>query len=134
MRQAKATPQAFDVASALVKSIMSVNGWPLERSCELHEALEREGLYDFERLAKSEESEVFDRLRRAGYAKSDFVVGLVAERIKAAALAFSGAGMAELLELEGNGKLVEADQKLDAVRGIGPHVIQCYRFLREEGA
>lgn len=125
---------AHDVASALVKAMMSVNNWPLEKSCSLHDALAREGLYDFEALAGREEQEVFDALRRAGYSKSDFVVGLLAERLLAAARAFSGPGMAELLRLEAAGRWAEADGLLLAVRGVGPHVVRGYRFLREEGA
>ncbi len=125
---------AGDVASALVKAMMSVNGWPLYKSCDLHDALEQEGLFDFEAVAQLDQEAIFDRLKRAGYTKSDFVVGLVAERLKAAAVTFSGKGMSALLQLEAKGRLQEADKKLNAVRGIGPHVIKGYRFLREEGA
>lgn len=125
---------AHDVTSALVKAIISVNNWPLYKSCDLHEALEDEGLFDFEAVSTLDVTEIFDRLQRAGYTKSEFVVGLVAERLKAASLALSGERMAELLRLEANGRTEEADKKLDAVRGIGPHVIKGYRFLLEEGA
>lgn len=118
----------------LVVAMLTVNNWPLEKACELRPALERARLFDIEKLSNLSHDEVFHRLKDAGYAKADYVVGLLADRLLAMATTLSGAGFAKLQQLAGSSdQAAKRDRFLLGIKGVGPAVLETFKALRRIG-
>ena len=80
----------------LVCSIISVNNWSLEKSCDIKDGLRREQVFNLRAVSKMSEQEIFGRLTKAGYVKSDYVKGLISNRLRSLAI-YLCAGNIELL-------------------------------------
>ncbi len=63
-------PQADDtVWKDLIVSLFSVNSYPLQRTWDIADELNREGLFDPTNLGKWNVEEIAKRLLRAGYSR-----------------------------------------------------------------
>lgn len=114
----------------LVIAMLTVNNWPLEKACEMRAALEREGVFDLARLSKFSHEGLFQRLRRAGYTKSDYVVGLLCDRLQAMAEELCGDGLTTLKRLLEAGPRTELNRMLLSVKGVGTAVLETFHELR----
>ncbi len=114
----------------LVVAMLAVNNWPLEKACELRPDLEKSGLCDAKQLSTLSPEEVFARLKKAGYTKADYVVGLLADRLRAMAMAMSGTRTGELQEMMRPGRAGDLDRFLLAIKGVGPAVLETFKALR----
>ena len=118
----------------LVVSVLSVNLWTIEKTFKIYDGLREEGLFDFDAVAALPETEVFARLERAGYTRGDFMVGMLAGRLRSVALALSGQGQEKLRQLVTAKDRKGVEALLQPIKGIGPSVIANYLALRGIGA
>ncbi|MBD3237124.1 MAG: hypothetical protein GF330_10495 [Candidatus Eisenbacteria bacterium] len=119
-----------EAISDLVCAMLAVNNLSLERSVELHPALEREGLLDLCRLTAMEIPEIFEALRRAEYPKSEYVTGLVSGWLKAMATRVGADDGRELAGLLDRGPSAELDAYLLSIKGVGSVVLRNFKILR----
>ncbi|MFC2171909.1 hypothetical protein ACFLU6_04680 [Acidobacteriota bacterium] len=113
----------------LVISLLSVNAWTVEKSYSLLDGLRREGLLDMDLVSKLDESQIFLRLKKAGFNRGDFVVGLMSERIAHLARSMEAEGLECFYLLHSEDKIPELDSFLLGIKGIGPHVLRNYKML-----
>ena len=118
------TSKKADVVDDLVCSMLAVNVWTLEKSFAIREELEREVLFDVERMNSMTLSDFFDALKRAGYSKADFVVGLFVNRLSDMARVLSARGIERLCELIHEKETRAIDECLLPINGVGPKVCQ----------
>jgi len=123
-----------DVLADLLCAMLAVNNLPLEDTVALHPALEREGLFDLPRLSRMAVPELFAALRRAGYPKSDYVTGLVANWLHATASALAADQGRRLAGLLASGPSDELDRYLLSLKGVGTVVLRNFKILREASA
>lgn len=123
-------PKTNDLIGDLVVAILSVNAWPLEKTFKIYESLRAQGLFDVQRIAKMAPAEVFDRLKNAGYARGDFMVGLLADRLLNMACALDGDAKAKLEQLVANRDVRSLEAFLLQLKGVGPAVVQSFKLLR----
>lgn len=122
-------PGATSVVEDLVMAMLSVDSWTLEKSFEIREQLEREGFFALESLAERSPTDVFERLERAGYARGDFMICTMSDRLLHMADLLAGDGLPELLGLV-ESKGPELDTFLQQIKGVGPAVVRKFRTLR----
>lgn len=112
----------------LVVAIMAVNNYPLERAWGLKESLEREGLLSVERLSTASHEEIYDALTRIGCQRSDYVRGLITQRLQGAARYLQK--NPDLLEKAATVRSQEeALRLLDPLPGVGPRVVESFLLL-----
>jgi len=110
----------------LVIALLSVNNYPVTKTLVLFDQLEDEGLFDPRNLASWSHPEIFSRLKKAGYNRGDFHVGIATRRLLALS---SLAG-----DMSNNEKILEQGTDQDVkdlllpVEGIGPVVV--WNFLQ----
>lgn len=73
------------VVTDLVSAILAVNLWTVEKVFSIHDGLEREGVFDHERIASAKFDEVHASLIAAGYDRGDYIVSLLTERLQSMA-------------------------------------------------
>jgi hypothetical protein len=115
----------------LVLSILSVNGYSLEKSYSFVAALRREGLFSPPNLIHWSEEEIGKRLRRAGYDRGDFMTRLFALRLLHLGVFLETKGVEETGQIIRSGKAAEVRKLLGPVYGIGPRVLANLFILRE---
>lgn len=126
-----ALPQSSkDVLANLITAAISVNGWQLQAALDLQPNLEDEGLFDLETLSRLTHEQLFEVLRRAGYSKSDFVTGLVVDRLREMARALSAGGMDTLQGLLKTDSAGALNTFLLSLKGVGPGVLANFRTLQ----
>lgn len=118
-----------DIARNLIAALLAVNNWPIEKAWEIVPDLERQGLLDFASVASMGHRDVFDRLRAAGYTKSDYVVGLVGDRLLGLAGILSRGGLSKIEQLVRNRQDDELEKFLLDIKGIGPVVLGNFNLL-----
>lgn len=106
-----------------------MNNFSIDRSHALREGYEQAGLFDAESVASMHLAEIFNCLRKAGYSRSDFVTGLVAERVLDAALRLQGEGLTALTLAVHSKNRDQISELLTPIRGVGPTVLQNFEDL-----
>lgn len=119
------------VVRDLVCALLAVNSWTIEESFSVYEGLKAEGLTDFQAVSQLPHSEIFDRLMRAGYQRADFMVGMVADRLRSLADTMGADGPVRLRQLISENRVKEMDEWLLSVKGIGPRVLSNFKALRQ---
>ena len=77
---------------------------------------------------------MFARLERAGYARGDFMIGMLTGRLRGVANALSGEGQEKLKQLVAAKDSKGIEKHLQPIHGVGPSVIENYLALRGIGA
>ena len=108
------------VEAAIIASL-AVNNYPTERAWALREALQAEGITDG-RVRGVEP--IADALERAGYARGDYITGLVAQRVEALWEAFDNGVASELPRIIAAGDRERSLEVLQRVKGVGPKVAE----------
>ena len=123
-----------EVLADLISSMLAVNNYPLEDVIALRSGLDREGLFDLPRLSRMAVPQLFAALRRAGYPKSDYVTGLVANWLLATAAVLAADQRRRLAGLLASGPSDELDRYLLSLKGVGTVVLRNFKILREASA
>ncbi len=126
----RALPGNSMIVGDLVCSMLAVNNWSLQRSLGIYSQLEDEGLFDLERLEAMDRTQIFASLDRAGYDKSGYVVGLLADRIKSMTEILAGDGIVKLRGAEVGHWPAHLDAFLLTIRGVGSVVLRNFKILR----
>lgn len=121
------------VTGNLVVAMLTVNNWALEKAWALLPELTSLGLCDAQCLSTLSHEEIFARLKRAGYAKSDYVVGLLADRLREMAKVMATIPPAKLTELMEPGHEKDRDRFLLSLKGVGPAVLETFVALQTRG-
>lgn len=123
------------VTEDLVVAMLTVNNWALEKAWGLLPELTSLELCDAQCLSILSHEEIFARLKRAGYAKSDYVVGLLADRMREMAKVMTATSPERLTELMESGNEKDRDRFLLSLKGVGPAVLETFVALqaRERG-
>ena len=87
------------IVADLVSAMLAVNLWTVDKMFSIHEGLEREGLFEHERIAEAEYSDVHAKLVAAGYARGDYIVSLLTERLQSMAQHLCSGGLDRLAGL-----------------------------------
>jgi len=117
----------------LVVALLSVNAWRVEKTFKIYEGLRALELLDLDAVARLDEAEVCSRLERAGYARGDFMIALLARRLLGLATALSGDGKIQLRRLVEERDMSGLERLLFRVKGIGHGVFGTYTTLRGIG-
>ena len=118
-----------EIMENLVCSLLAVNNYSLEKAWGLRQGLREELLLDVGFLKKASHDTLFERLKKAGYDKSDYVVGLVADRLHNLGKALDEKtlrALVDTVEKRDEGKMEEI---LLPVKGIGPVVLRNFAGL-----
>jgi len=120
-----------DVWEDLVLSILSVNGYSLEKTYSVADQLRKERLFDPEKLGLWTPQEIAIRLRRGGYDRGEFLTTLLAIRLAALGVFVERVGEEEAEQILMNGNTTEIREFLQPVKGVGPHVLGNFAVLRQ---
>ena len=118
------------VVGHLVVAMLTVNNWALEKAWAILPKLTELELCDPQRLSALSHDEIFARLKRAGYTKSDYVVGLLADRLREMAKVMATVKPEKLTELMEPGHEKDRDQFFLALKGVGPAVLESFVALQ----
>ncbi len=118
------------ITGNLVVAMLTVNNWALEKAWALLPDLTSLGLCNAQSLSALSHEEIFARLKRAGYTKSDYVVGLLADRLREMAKTVAATAPAELMELMEPGHEKDRDRFLLSLKGVGPAVLETFVSLQ----
>lgn len=113
----------------LVVALAAVNNYPLQKSYDPLDPYRETGFLDLQRVRRATQEEIFDWIRAAGYTHSDFVTGLVAQRIRAASLQLTADDLAAI-----DTSVVDNDREavsaaLLPLPGVGPSVLRNFEYL-----
>jgi 3-methyladenine DNA glycosylase/8-oxoguanine DNA glycosylase len=112
----------------VVIAMLSVNRYPIERTFELFNQLDANGLFDPHNLASWNHSELFKKLEKSGYKRGDVLIGLLTERLLS--LGSLAKNMQANEKILANGNIQEVTDLLSQVKGIGPVVLKNFLLLR----
>ena len=115
----------------LVISMLSVNGFPLERAYGLLKQLSAEQLTNPQELSKRTAPELFAKLIAAGYNRGEFMTYLFAERLSSLGSFAKQHGIAECENIIRGQDVAALEKLLLSVNGIGPVVMRNFRLLRQ---
>src|SRR5216683_2135457 len=115
---------------SLFVAVLSVNNYPLEKTWKIRAGLEKEGLFDPKTVAVLPLEKLFERLRRAGYDRGEFLTGLLASRLQSAGEFLVAYGIDSATRALSEGSAADVQAMLKNVRGIGPAVVRNFLLLR----
>jgi hypothetical protein len=115
---------------SLIVAMLSVNNYPLEKTWKIRAGLEKEGLFDPKTLASLSLENLFERLRRAGYDRGEFLTDLLAARLQSAGEFLVAYGIDNATRALSHGSAEDVQAMLKKVRGIGPSVVRNFLLLR----
>jgi hypothetical protein len=118
------------IVQDLVCSLLAVNLWTVEKTFGLSKDLERESLFDMNAVSRMSHQEAVDHLINAGYARGDYITGLLADRLLTVAAALAEDGVSRLCTLIAAGEIAEMDTWLLSLKGIGPQVLKNFKMLQ----
>lgn len=122
---------ADDLWQDLVVSILSVNSHSVEKTYRHIEGLRQQGLFDPEKLADLDQSEIATRLKKGGYDRGDFMTNLIALRLTCLGQFVRNMGL-EVCKKAISGKDRKSiEHFLASVKGVGPRVLSNFGLLRE---
>jgi len=114
----------------LLASVLSVNGFPLDRIWQAMPGLRAEGLTDPARIAEASLEEIIQRLDRGGHNRGG-LAGMMAERVQSLMQHVHAGHLDELPANVGSGAHEEFVHAFCAVRGVGPRVADlAWQLLR----
>lgn len=113
----------------LVVALLSVGGYPLQRTWDRLEKLQKEGLTDPAVMSALDEAETVRRLARAGYDRGPDVTTSMARRLIAVHGAIREGILERTLVCLASKKPNEARALLCNVKGIGPAVFENFAAL-----
>lgn len=116
----------------LVIAILSVNNYPLDKTWNLFDGLEENGLFDPRVLAGCDLSELARRLGAAGYDRGDAMTAMFTDRLAALGRLAREVPVDRCERILSSGTRDEVVSFLAGVRGIGPKVLENYFRLRGE--
>ena len=115
----------------LVMAILAVNQWTLAQSGAIFEGLKKENLFDPLTIQQMDDAELQIALKRAGYKKADFVVGLISSRLHDMAKKLAGDGEQDLRDLVLAKNKKELREFLMGIKGVGPKVYENFLLLND---
>lgn len=123
-------PRADDPWEDLILSILSVNNFSIEKAFNLAPALRKQGLLDPRKLVGYDRNTLFKRLNAGGYARGDYVTGLLTDRLTALGEYIRQQGVEPCTSAISGTSAREIEKFLLPVKGIGPRVVSNFVFLR----
>lgn len=96
------------------------------------ESLERQGIFDPQKLADWAPKEIGVRLRGGGYDRGEFMTELFAKRLSSLGEFVTRTGIRETEKVLQSGDKRKINQLLNSVYGVGPKVIENFIILRTE--
>ena len=125
-----AKPSADDPWEDVVVSMLSVNSYPVERTCRFVDGLREQGLFDPRRLETLDQAEIESRLKAGGYNRGEFMTSLFASRLVSLGQLVRYKGAATCSEALRAVSRCDVEQLLAPVKGVGPDVIRTFCILR----
>lgn len=115
----------------LIVSLLSVGGFPLERTWRLLPNLAREELTNPEVVTQLDAEEIVKRLVRAGYNRGAAVTRMMALRLIHVHIAVQQRKLVQACQKLANGNTDAAEHLLCSISGVGPVVFNNFVLLRE---
>jgi hypothetical protein len=115
----------------LVLSILSVNGYPIEKTYSIADNLRENGLFDPNKLAHYDFPDIALRIDSAGYKRGSFMTGIFSERLLALGKFAREHGIDACAEIISGGNASKIEKFLIQINGIGPKVLSNFFSLRE---
>jgi endonuclease III-like uncharacterized protein len=122
--------QLDDFWEDLVLSILSVNNYSIEKTYKLVSNLREQGLLDPRKIIGSNHQSIFNRLNAGGYARGDYVNGLLAERLVSLGEQIQKRGVETFRTIISSKNAREIQKLLTPIKGVGPKVLSTFFFLR----
>jgi 3-methyladenine DNA glycosylase/8-oxoguanine DNA glycosylase len=119
-----------DPWEALVLSILSVNGYPIEKTYSISDNLRKNGFFNPNKLAHYDFIDITRRIDSAGYKRGPFMTGLFSERLLALGKFAREQGIEFCTEIISGDNASKIEKFLLQVNGIGPKVLSNYFSLR----
>ena len=118
------------IAEHILVSILSVNGWTADRVFPLTERFRAVGLLDFAAISGVSIEDIAERLARAGYARGEYMILLLAARVLSLATALTSAELNRLKQCLVEGRTTDVSGTLRGIKGVGPVVLETFWSLQ----
>lgn len=117
-----------DVWADLVISILSVNNYTIDKSYLLYSNFRENGLFNPHNLSSWNNEKIINTLRKSGYERGDYMLGLFAERLLS--LGAAADRLEKNIDVLVKGTKDQVVNLLSEVKGVGPVVIRNYMAIR----
>ncbi|MDH4127625.1 MAG: hypothetical protein OEV44_02645 [Spirochaetota bacterium] len=120
-----------EIIENLIISVMAINNFYLEKAYNLKEKLLKENLFNLETLKNSSSEQLFEKIVKSGYKKSDYVIGLLVDRFKDIGNKLSPSVLDQLLKAVVAKDINSIEKILLPIHGVGYFVIKNFNSLCE---
>lgn len=122
--------ELYNIWADIVISLLSVNQHPVEKTYRIYNQLQDNGLFDLQNLATWNHDKIFKTLRKSGYERGDYMLGLFTERLMS--LGASASKLEDNINILTKGTEHDVTALLTGVKGVGPVVIKNFLGIRKK--
>jgi hypothetical protein len=124
-------PGVEAIIEDLIVALLSVNSWPVDKTYQMLDALRGAGLTDPTKLAQLTPEEISHRLAAVGYARGDYINGLIGVRLASLGQVLTTERCTALSRSVSERRFDSVNAMLGLIKGVGPMVLRNFWFLRQ---
>jgi hypothetical protein len=120
--------QTNEIWQDLIISLLSVNGWSVDKNFKYKDALNKSGLFNPENLNKWDVVEIGNKMKESGYDRGG-VTWIISERLSALGKFVVSKGVAECDKILLSKNKEKITEFLLPIKGVGNKVLESYFIL-----